>query len=295
MQSRPVRIVMPYPFTHRFRIKSTEAGRTLIQHVVEKFPFKSEEEWKEKIEVGQLQVNGVLIQADYRLNTGDLISHFNPAVKEPSVPDEIEILEETTDWLAVFKPAPMPMHSGGRYHKNTLKSILEERVGYELFITHRLDAVTSGLVLLAKNELAADQISAAFRDDFVEKGYVAMIHGVPNQKKWSVDKPIRRKEGFVFECTNEAGAKSAFTEFEILQEFEDKALVYCRPKTGRTHQLRLHLAFSGHPIVDDDVYIHHGNPQFLQNKAIRLCNKKVVIPKLGIDLAYKIPDSFWTN
>ncbi|TNE72673.1 RluA family pseudouridine synthase [bacterium] len=296
MTYRNVRIVEPYSFTHQFRVKSADSGLELLPFFAERFPFKSQKQWSEKIEAGHIKVNENQVSDKYRLKTGDLVSHFNPAVSEPSVPDEIQILKETETWLAVYKPAPMPMHSGGRYHKNTLKSILEEELGYEVFITHRLDAVTSGLVLLAKNEQIANRISEAFRMDKVEKEYQALVLGVPTVQKWFVEKGIRRKEGFVFECSDEPNAKAAYTDFEVIQRIHENTLVRCLPKTGRTHQLRLHLAESGYPIVDDEVYLN-SNPeirtQILQNKAIRLCNTKIIIPELDIRIEYPVKEDFW--
>ncbi len=292
MPSRPVRIISPYPFTHQFRIKPIDAGATLLAFFAQKFPFKTVDEWQGKIHSAHVRVNGLVITPEYVLKSGDEISHFNPSVVEPTVPDEIEILQETSNWLAVNKPAPMPMHSGGRYHKNTLKSILEERLQTELFITHRLDAVTSGLVLLAKSEQFAEKISEAFRLDKVEKEYQALVYGNPTDDFWAVHKGIRRKEGFVFECSDEPNAKPAFTQFEVIQRFGDKTLVRCLPKTGRTHQLRLHLACSGFPIVDDDVYqnLNHPNQaQFLQKKAVYLCNTHLNFTDLGIQLTCVLP------
>ena len=103
------------------------------------------------------------------LLAGDTIVHHVPKMIEPSIPDEVMILEESPDIVAVFKPAPMPMHAGGRYYKNSLHYILQEK-GYEgLRIVHRLDAVTSGLVVIAKNKEMARQCTKAFEQSRVKK------------------------------------------------------------------------------------------------------------------------------
>ena len=291
MNSRKVRIVQPYPFTHQFKVKKIDAGKTILALFFERFPFRAIDEWKRRIDTGLIQVNNQNKSVHHVLKEGELLSHHNPSVLEPSVPDEIQLLAETDDWIAFFKPAPMPMHSGGRYHKNTLLSIVEKQFGCYLFVTHRLDAVTSGIVLLAKNQKMADVISKAFRDGVVSKTYIAIVTGIPKEQKWIVEKRIKRKEGFVFECSDDSDAKFAQTEFLILDSFGKESLIECNPITGRTHQIRLHLLFSGHPICDDWVYKKENPSQStLQNRAIKLCHNKLNIPDLGISLSCDIPD-----
>jgi RluA family pseudouridine synthase len=288
---RPVRIIEPYPFAHQFRVKQADIGKTLLDHFVEKFPFKTKQEWLEKIELGLLTINSSKSEIEQKLRFNDLITHFNPSIIEPSVPDEIEIIQNENDWLAVFKPAPMPMHSGGRYHKNSLQFILEERIGTPFFITHRLDAVTSGIIILAKSEKAAEQISRAFRNNEPQKKYIALVNGIPVKKDWTIDKPIRRKEGFVFECCKETyGGKSAQTSFSVIKKGDMFSEIECYPKTGRTHQIRLHLKESGLPIADDWVYLEKDSIQkTMQTRAIHLCHTQLKIPSLGIDLQCELP------
>lgn len=298
-KSRKVRIVAPYEFTHRFSVKAIDSGLTLLELFSLRFPFKTETDWKNRIETGQILLNDTVVTSKTEIKTGDRISHFTPKVIEPSVPDEVSILEETGDWIAVFKPAPMPMHSGGRYHKNTLQAIIEEQLGKPVFVTHRLDAVTSGIILLAKNENMAKEIAAAFAEKLVGKEYTALVKGFPTQENWTVKKSIRRKEGFVFECCDEMdGGKSAETRFlcEIKDESTQTSRIKCFPQTGRTHQIRLHLAESGHPIVDDLIYngSFEGKENGLQNFAIHLCHTSLVIPSLGIQLNCELPE-FWEN
>jgi len=288
---RPVRIVQPYSFSHQFRLKQIDVGKTLIDLFVQKFPFRPINEWAEKINEGFVSVNGGKVNPDYLLRTNDLISHYNPAIKEPSVPDEVRILQDNDDWIAVFKPAPMPMHAGGRYFKNSLQVILEEQLGYPLFIIHRLDAVSSGVIILAKSEKAADRISKCFRENEPEKTYIALVKGIPENNAWQVDRSIRRKDGFVFECCEEeTGGKFAQTSFSVLTRGAKYSEIECKPLTGRTHQIRLHLLASGFPIADDKVYLNKApTAKLLQTTAIHLCHKKISIPSLEMDIECELP------
>lgn len=289
--SRKVSLVAPYPFTHKFSAKAIDNGKILVDFFFERFPFRPKSEWENRILNGLILLNKKIADAKTPLKTGDILSHFNPAVLEPSVPDEIECIKETSDWMAVFKPAPMPIHSGGRYHKNTLQFLVEQRFGFPVFLTHRLDSVTSGLVLLAKNEKMAEIISKSFRENKAEKEYLALVNGIPSEKNWTVNQGIKRKSGFVFECSSDLKeAKSAETRFSILNSSNNKSTILCKPITGRTHQIRLHLAFCGFPIVDDLVYLSDSpTTKTLQNRAIHLCNSRLQIQDLGIDVSCELP------
>ncbi|MEX0608071.1 MAG: RluA family pseudouridine synthase [Balneolaceae bacterium] len=283
--SRKVRIIAPYSITHRFKVKPEFDGKSILELMSTRFPFKASAVWEKKIESGNIGVNGKEVPHDKLLDLGDEVYHHNPNVVEPSVPDEVEILEQTEDYLIVYKPAPLPMHPGGRYNKNSLTYILEE-MGFEgLRIVHRLDSVTSGLVLLAKNKVFARKAMICFSTAKVEKTYFAEVAGNPPEEQITINAPIRRKTGFVFE--SELGltkSKEAVTEFEVVERREQSCIIKCRPKTGRTHQIRLHLEKWGYPIIDDPIYGPDGDrsSKRAQNVAIWLINAGLVIEELGV-------------
>ena len=167
--ARQVRIVDPYPITHEFKVDKDFEGKTLLDLMATKFPFKPVEEWARRIETGLVYTEFRSGSTEEILTLNQLVYHHNPAVVEPTVPDEVRILEETENYVVVFKPAPMPMHPGGRFNKNTLTYLLEE-MGFEGFkIVHRLDSVTSGIVLFAKNKAFAKKAMTAFTEGEVEK------------------------------------------------------------------------------------------------------------------------------
>lgn len=252
-----------------------------------RFPFRAEEEWKARIENGRVGLNEESVAPDVLLKKSDSVFHHNPNVIEPSVPDEIEILQETEDWIAVFKPAPLPMHPGGRYFKNTLTAMLEE-MGYpDLKIVHRLDAVTSGIVLFAKTKAFAQKAMTEFAEGRVQKTYYAEVSGVPDEDTVTITAPIRRKTGFVFESNPDlTNAKPAETTFTVVERKEHSAIIKCEPKTGRTHQIRLHLEHWGYPIIDDPIYGIHGDKtsKKAQKTGISLVSSGLVIKGLGVNL-----------
>lgn len=289
--SRSIRLVLPYPITHRFKVQDEFVDKTLLEMMAIRFPFRPEKEWKNRIESGRVGLNEVSAKPNTILKKTDSVFHHNPNVIEPSVPNEVEILKETEDWIAVYKPAPLPMHPGGRYFKNTLTAILEE-MGYpELKIVHRLDAVTSGIVIFAKNKEFAKKAMIEFAEGRVKKTYYAEITGHPKENQVTINTPIKRKTGFVFESNPElTKAKPAKTVFTVIERKEKSCIVKCEPKTGRTHQIRLHLEHWGYPIIDDPIYGVNGDKtsKKAQKTAISLVSAQLEIERLGVSLSLDI-------
>lgn len=297
-RSNRVRIIPPYPFTHHFRVNSDEAGLSLIGLLEKRFPFRSREQWEQRIVSGNIRIQDHIVSPYALLKENDRISHFNPAVKEPSVPDGVRIIDQTDAYLIAFKPAPMPIHPGGRYFKNTLTSILREMGHSDLKVIHRLDAVTSGLILLGRQPDFTRAATEAFRTGQVQKKYFAIVKGIPEEKTKTIDLPIRRKTGFIFEFTEKSeNLKPAVTRFELIRSFEDRSLVACYPVTGRTHQIRLHLKAWGHPVIDDYVYHidDHSDPSIRQRHAIHLFNAGLFIPKLNVNYELQVPAEWQLN
>ncbi|MEX0906558.1 MAG: pseudouridine synthase [Balneolaceae bacterium] len=284
-----MRIVAPYELTRTLRLKPSDSGQNLVDFLCMRFPFIPKETWEKRINNGWLRMNSKPLNSHFVINGRGLISHYSPYVAEPSVPDSVKVIEETRDWLAVYKPAPMPMHQGGRYYKNTLLYILSE-MGYSgVKPVHRLDSVTSGLVLLAKNKQTALELTRLFAGNKVRKTYQAIVNGEFPEEPFEVDVPIRRKNGFVFECGHHlAGAKKAVTRFILEERGEGISRVKCFPLTGRTHQIRLHLCHAGFPVADDPIYGMDGDQsgRKLQNSAIMLQSSGIQIDEMGINLSF---------
>lgn len=287
-KSSRVRITAPYPLTRTLLIKSSEADVPLIDYLRARFSWISEEEWLTRIRNQWIWFGeGEALPARI-VKGGEILYHHTPRVVEPSVPDQVRILREEPEWLALYKPAPMPMHQGGRYFKNTLIRVLDEMGHQNLSIVHRLDAVTSGVVLLAKNSAMANRIQSAFSAQRVTKHYFAVVEGEPEWDFRVVDLPIARKKAFVFEAGHHlASAKPAVTRIEKIRSGNGFSLVRCIPVTGRTHQIRLHLKEAGIPIIDDPIYgpLGDSSGSRLQNRAISLASSRISIPELDIELA----------
>ncbi len=190
----------------------------------------------------------------------------SPRLRPPYPP---RIVEETGDFLVVDKPPFMQVHPSKPTDCGTLWDELRGLLAYEIAnggqvsIINRLDRETSGLTLVAKHIAAARDFHQRMERREIAKSYQAIVFGWPEADAWRVDAPIlrqgivRESRVWVKQCVHEDGAR-ALTDFQIVRRFEKNgarfALVHAKPETGRMHQIRVHLAHSGHPIIGDKIY-----------------------------------------
>ena len=242
----------PYSFTYKKTVKKADEGKTLLELYATSFPYKTKEYWKEKIENGAILVNEKKIDANIPLKAGWITMHTTQNKTEPSIHTNINLVFENEDFLVINKPAPLPVHPSGRFYKNTLTYILEQtfpNINYK--IVHRLDANTTGLLLLAKNKETANYFINHFKDKTIKKQYIALVEGEIKSAKTTINATIGKdKEKAGSRLLNNSGQK-AETSLTVIKKFADKTLVLLEPKDGRTNQLRLHLASINHPIIGD--------------------------------------------
>jgi len=190
------------------------------------------------------------------VRAGDTIHIDRPAPIEPEVPRDFAILASDAHFLAIDKPAGLPMHTTAKFWKNTLVALLRERYPEErLQICHRIDRETSGVLLVARTREAASFLKRAFAARTVKKTYLALVHGIPSPPAGVIDAPMglldtrtHIKMGVISE------GSPALTRYRVERAFAHHALVEAAPETGRQHQIRVHLAHLGHPIVGDKLY-----------------------------------------
>jgi len=169
------------------------------------------------------------------------------------------ILHEDEFFMAVDKPAPLPVHAVGRFKEKNLLSLLirDLRPGGEgLRVVNRLDSETSGLVLVAKSAQAAGRLGVLFENREVAKEYHAVVFGVPGAQTGTISVPLGLKveSGHNIRSFDPAG-ENAQTDYQVLSSAGGYSLLKVMPRTGRTHQIRAHLSFLKHPIVGDKIYI----------------------------------------
>ncbi|MGE5646257.1 MAG: RluA family pseudouridine synthase [Acidobacteriota bacterium] len=243
-----------------------DAGKRLDVFLQEQLSGYSRSRLQEWIKSGRVRVNGTGERASYRLRGGETVE-VEPAALPPlnAYAEDLPLktLYEDADVIAVDKPAGMAVHAGAGRHSGTLVNALlhrfgalskaggEERPG----IVHRLDRLTSGVILVARNDAAHRRLADQFSSRKIEKVYLALVHGVLKQDQGRIERPISRDPVRRVRMTaRRAEGRTAITEYKVLRRFEAFTFVEVRIKTGRTHQIRVHFSSIGHPVAGDPLY-----------------------------------------
>ncbi|MBE6071320.1 MAG: RluA family pseudouridine synthase [Clostridium butyricum] len=209
-------------------------------------------------------VNDEVVKMNRVIKNGEIIKIDLEKDESQNIAPEkidIEIVYEDEDILVVNKRPFMVVHPTKTYQSGTLANgvinyFMESNQNCIVRLVSRLDMNTSGLIIIAKNQFSHGMLSKAMTENKVEKRYLAITHGIFKEKQGTIDKPIYRPEGIengTRRIVDERGQRS-ITHYKVIEEFGDSSLVECKLETGRTHQIRVHLSYLGHPIYGDVLY-----------------------------------------
>ncbi|MBI2919495.1 MAG: RluA family pseudouridine synthase [Planctomycetes bacterium] len=274
------------------------------------------------IKDGYVAVSGKRAKASYQIEVGDRIEVRLPRLIEPQmIPEKIplDIVHEDEHMVVVNKPPHFVVHPAAGHWDGTLANALLAHVGHDLpqsdddiyrpGIVHRLDQDTSGVIVCAKTATAHAFLSKQFQERLLQKEYLAIVEGEPRLDGDWIDAPIGRhpREREKMAVRKDGDAKEAQTRWEVLERWRGFALVKCYPKTGRTHQIRVHLAHIGHPIVADESYgrretlyewelEHAAKPEglgpqepILARHALHAFALQVMHPATGVEMRFEAP------
>ena len=235
------------------------------------------------IKEGKVLVNDKLISANYLVKLNDQIQvndelNYEISVEPENIP--LDIVYEDDDLLVINKASGMVVHPAPGHYTNTLVNALLYRFNITSGdkmrpgIVHRLDKDTSGLMLVAKNEETHEKLSKMIGNKEVERRYLAITTGVIKTDTGTIDAPIGRDQRNRLKMqVTDVNAKEAITHFKVLKRYKANTLIECILETGRTHQIRVHLAYINYPIVNDPLYGKEKNctefGQMLHSKSIR--------------------------
>ena len=264
-----------------FRALKEHAGLRLDAFLVARLHKYSRASVQKLIEDGRVSLGGRGVKASLRLAEGETVLIRYPRAAEPPVPHELmPILYQDASVVVIDKPGGTLSHPTDKILHNTVTTILARQLGRKVFLAHRLDRETSGVQVLALDADAARSLYEQFLDRTVRKEYLAVVFGAVAWKKKIVDAPLGPEGGEIRVRQAVGFGQPALTEFARLATDGRLSLVSGRPKTGRLHQIRAHLAHLGHPLVGDKLYVGSGEAYM---KAVRRELGREDLDALGAD------------
>lgn len=255
----------------------------------------------------QIFVNGQAVKSSYRVKEQDEISFILPEAVEPDIKPEnipLDILYEDDDVIVVNKPKGMVVHPAAGHYSGTLVNALMYQFAGRLSgingvlrpgIVHRIDRDTTGSLLVCKNDMAHQKIAAQLAAHSINRRYHAICHGILKEDEGTIDQPIgRHPTNRKKMAVNVSNGKRAVTHYRVIKRFEEYTYVECRLETGRTHQIRVHMAGIGHPLLGDEVYSNRKSPFKLQGQTLHAKTLGFLQPSTGdyIEIDAPLPEYF---
>ncbi|PBK71297.1 pseudouridine synthase [Armillaria solidipes] len=254
-----LRKVPPYWYPYSTYAKERWIGREILEVVSTEFRDRSMEYYRYALESGVTTLNRKPAKPDTIIQDGDLMENVVHRHEPPVTSTPVRVLfeDKEREFIVVNKPGSIPVHASGRYYRNTLVEILMIEFGFEkVYTVNRLDRLTSGLMILPTSTERARSLTKEFMDGTIKKEYVARCKGEFPEEEVVCEEPlltIDRQMGLNVVHPEGKTAKTVFTRIRYDPK-TDSSVVLCKPMTGRSHQIRVHLQYLGHPVANDPVY-----------------------------------------
>ena len=246
-------------------VTDSNAGERLDKFLSESLEDTSRSDVQSRIKSGEITVNDEIVKPNYKLKTDDVITvHERQLIESEIVPEDLnlDIVYEDDDVAVVYKPRGMVVHPAAGHASGTLvnglmyqlKSLSGINGELRPGIVHRIDKDTSGLLMVAKHDVAHRHLVEQLIDKSVTRKYIALVHGVITHDKGTIEAPIGRNTKNRQDMAVVDNGKDAITHFNVLERFKDYTLIECFLETGRTHQIRVHMQYIDFPLVGDPKY-----------------------------------------
>ncbi len=273
------------------------------KYLIQKLPSLSRSYLQKLIQGGWVHVGEVCVKANYKVKAGDILQVCVPPPEQTDIlpePIPLDILYEDEDVLVVNKPKGMVVHPAAGHYSKTLVNALLYYCGDSLSgiggvlrpgIVHRIDRDTTGSLLVCKNDFAHAGIAKQLKEHTITRQYAAIVHGVIKEDTGTIDAPIgRHPNDRKRMAVNYRDGRDAVTHFRVLTRFRDYTYLACRLESGRTHQIRVHMASLGHPLLGDMVYGPGRKSGFsLEGQTLHAHILGFVHPRTGVYIETKAP------
>ncbi len=292
---------------NKFIVDSSNIGLRLDKFLSNVLNELSRTHISKIIDEGNVKVNGKTAKASLKLKEGDEVNIEVPEVKELNIEKEdipLDIVYEDKDILIINKPQGMVVHPSNGHYEHTLVNAILYHCGdlsgingvIRPGIVHRIDKDTSGLICVAKNDTAHLFLAEQLKDHTMSRTYTALVRGVIQENSGEINLPIgrdpanRQKMG-----VTRSNSKEAITYFKVLKRYKEHTLIECRLKTGRTHQIRVHLSYIGYPVEGDPLYAGKKyDSLYKKGQLLVATSLKLIHPTTHIEMEFNIdlPDYF---
>ncbi len=285
-----------------FAAEKEDAGIRIDVFLAETMENLSRSGVQKLIEQGHIRLNGGKVKANYKLREKDVIDLELPEAKEVEIlPEDIplDILYEDADVIVVNKPQGMVVHPAPGHTSGTLVNALLHHCGDELSgingekrpgIVHRIDKDTSGVLMIAKNNAAHQSLAEQLAEHSITRKYNAIVYNGFTEDTGTVDKPIGRNPlDRKKMAVTEKHSRHAVTHYRVLERMEKFTLIEAQLETGRTHQIRVHMTYIGHPLLGDPVYGPKKQPFSMEGQALHARMLGFLHPRTGEYLEFEAP------
>lgn len=286
----------------KFTVSEDDQGLRIDRYLSELLQELSRSYLQKLLKSGYVLVNGAEVKSNYKVETGELVTlEIPPAVKPEIEPEkmDLDIVYEDQDVILINKPKGMVVHPAPGHYSNTLVNGLLEHCKSDLSgingvmrpgIVHRIDMDTTGLLMVCKNDMAHTSIAAQLKEHSITRRYRAIVHGVIKEEKGTVAAPIGRHPVDRKKMSiQETHGREAITHYRVLRCSGQYTYIECQLETGRTHQIRVHLASIHHPLLGDSVYGPAKCPFRLQGQTLHAGVLGFVHPRTGQYMEFEAP------